>query len=40
MTAVEPFRRLQNLEGLDDFEVRWPRDHGSLEPGLTSVLRV
>jgi glycosyltransferase involved in cell wall biosynthesis len=40
MTMTESFRRLPNREGRDDFEVRWPRDAGGLEPGLTSVLRV
>ena len=37
---TESFRRLRNREGRDDFEVRWPRDAGALEPGMTSVLRV
>lgn len=31
---------LDNLEGHADFDVRWPRDHRSLAPGLTAVLRV
>jgi glycosyltransferase involved in cell wall biosynthesis len=37
---VKPFRRLTNLEGREDFEVRWPRDFHELQPGLTAVLRV
>jgi hypothetical protein len=34
------YRRLTNLEGREDFEVRWPRDFHELRPGLTAVLRV
>lgn len=40
MLTGDPFRRLQNREGRDDFEVQWPRDFRALQPGLTSVLRV
>ncbi len=31
---------LLNLEGLHDYDVSWPRDFRSLEPGMTAVLRV
>lgn len=36
----ENFRTLQNIEGRDDFDVSWPRDFRSLDPGITAVLRV
>lgn len=33
-------RLLPNLEGLEEYDVRWPRDFQAQKPGLTSVLRV